>query len=106
MERIDELSSEELASSSFGSFAFPQKKIPKDEKDKMMFYKILNKIPDDLRVYVQDKVFKQFEETMSEYEKWKRETLRDGNNPELPDVNVDNQVPLDDIYEDKKAKEY
>jgi uncharacterized protein YqeY len=56
----------------------------------MMFYKILNKIPDDLRVYVQDKVFKQFEDTMSEYEKWKRETLRDGNNPELPDVNVDN----------------
>ena len=89
-----------MASSNVGSFAFTQKKTQKDEKDKMMFYKILNKIPDDLRVYVQDKVFKQFNDAMSEYEKWKRETFKDGNNHELPEVNVDN--PMDEFYEEKK----
>jgi hypothetical protein len=56
----------------------------------MRFYKLMNKIPDDLKVYVQDKVFKQFDSTMVEYEKWKRESLKDERNHILPDIDVDN----------------
>ncbi len=66
----------------------------------------MNKIPDELKVYVQDKVFKQFQEALTDYEKWKRNSLKDERNHILPDINVDNQVPLDEFYEETKAKEY
>ena len=66
----------------------------------------MNKIPDELRVYAQDKIFQQFEENLIDYEKWKKDIIKDDRSHNLPDINVDNQIPLDDVYESSQNKEY
>jgi hypothetical protein len=42
-----------------------------EEDDEIKFNRILNKIPDELKVYVQLKTFEQYEKEMKEFEGWK-----------------------------------
>jgi hypothetical protein len=42
-----------------------------EDDDEIKFNRILNKIPDDLKVYVQLKTFEQYEKEMKDFETWK-----------------------------------
>lgn len=76
--------------------------------DEVNYNRIINKVPDELKVYIQDKTFIQFEYEMKEFEKWKTKALEDGNRIQiaLPDINVESTMPVDDIFEVNKNQEY
>ena len=64
----------------------------------------MSKIPRELHVYVQDKVFDQYKKEMVEFEQWKSKIEEEGKF-KFPEVNVDNQTPLDDIFQEGKVSE-
>eukprot|EP00347_Sterkiella_histriomuscorum_P020965 403335778 len=83
------------------------------QQDQIEFNRIINKVPDDLRVYVQDKVFNQFDKMYQEFDEWQKKHYTQigldwqlNANIQLPDINVDNQIPLDDVYNEGKVIEY
>lgn len=69
----------------------------------IQFNRILAKIPSELHVYVQPKTFEQFNKEMGEYERWKiNESDENGRYPitiKLPEVMIENQIPIDDVFQ-------
>ena len=42
----------------------------KNNLEQIEFSKIINRIPEELHIYVQDKVFGQFDQMFAEFEEW------------------------------------
>ena len=71
-------------------------------QNEIKFNKIIAKIPSDLHVYIQDKVFDAYDKELKDYEVWKRKMLLE-DKVQVPDINVDNQVPIDDIFQEGQS---
>ena len=65
---------------------------------------IIGKVPEELRIYVQPRVFKQWDQALAKYQEWKMTKTQDQG---FPEINVEGLlVEIDDGNEFGKFTEY
>ena len=73
-------------------------------KDAQEVNQIIGKVPEELRIYVQPRVFKQWDQAIAKYQEWKMTKTQDQG---FPEINVEGLlVEIDDGNEFGKFTEY